>query len=352
MSGKKGKTLSGIGNMATEAVVAGRIAQAGLWGTRWPLFVSWALTHRCNGRCLYCDSRSATGEEMSLGDALSLVDQIADADAHWLHLTGGEPLLCEHVGRIIQRAKDRGLKITLGSNGTFVPDRLNDLRPLDALSLSLDGREEAHDALRGSGSYRATIHAAEAARDAGIVLKFSTVLSAGNLDEIDEVLHVAEHFRATASFQPATEQTLWSHKENPEMPPIEDYRGAIRRLIRLKRDGAPVANSVAALEHLEKWPEPTHAACVGGMIFCRIMPDGEVLPCLRTHEGPRQSNNALEFGFERAFRRVDTVWCYNCWAANLVELSMLLQLKPDVWLSRASTAVFERVGGLRKTEKR
>ena len=352
MSSKGVQTLRTIGNMATEAAVAGRIAQAGLWGTRRPLFVSWALTHRCNGRCLYCDSRSAAGNELAVGEALDLVDQIASGETYWLHLTGGEPLLCEHVGRIIQRAKNKGLRVTLGSNGTLVPERLDDLRSLDTLSLSLDGREEVHDALRGKGAYQATIRAAESARNAGISLKFSTVLSAGNLDEVEEVLHLAGQFSATASFQPATEQTLWSHKENSEMPPVEGYREAIRKLIELKRGGAPVANSQPALEHLSKWPAPTKATCVGGMLFCRIMPDGEVLPCLRTHESTQQKNNALELGFERAFRRVDTVWCYNCWAANLVELSMLLQLKPEVWLGRATTTFSESLAGWLQMGKR
>lgn len=57
--------------------------------------VSWNITAACNLRCPHCylDARERSPDELSMGEALRLVDRLARAGTELLILTRGEPLL-------------------------------------------------------------------------------------------------------------------------------------------------------------------------------------------------------------------------------------------------------------------
>ena len=49
----------------------------------------------------------------------------------------------------------------INSNGSLLKEKIEDIRKLDSLTLSLDGPEEIQDKLRGKCSYKKTIRAVE-----------------------------------------------------------------------------------------------------------------------------------------------------------------------------------------------
>ncbi len=333
--------LNVLRKLGREAKVAARILESHYWGSKRPLFVSWAITSRCNMHCRYCDTHEYHGKELPLGINLSLVDQIAQAETYWLHFTGGEPLIYPGIEKIFKRAWQQGLRTTLGSNGLLVPAKLDALQYVHSLSLSLDGRREINDELRGQGAYDATLQAAKLCKQNDIPIKFTAVLTKHNLQEIDFVLDIASQFEARVTFQPAHEKKLWSDQSNPTLPDLGLYRDVIDTLIERRKQNQPVGNSIAALEHLRHWPEPTPRTCVGGVIFCRLMPNGDVLPCLRAEKEHTSKLNATQLGFKRAFLGVDSVWCHNCWASALVEASLVLDLNFDSWIKAADGRLVE-----------
>ena len=83
------------------------------------------------------------------------------------------------------------------------------------------------------------------------------------------------------------------------------------------------------LRHLLEWPDPTPIACGGGMIMCRIEPDGEMVLCGRQAQGVK-STNVGEEGFLEAFEGLDPQPCRECWCVSLVELNFTFALFPDV----------------------
>jgi uncharacterized protein len=140
--------------------------------------LSLAIAQKCNLGCAYCYAQQgefgAPAKNMALADALRAVDLlVGDAEPGArlnLAFLGGEPLVNRKTLRAAARkardlAEARGAKITFSitTNGTLLSE--DDARFFEdfgfAVTISLDGPREVHDALRpyksGSGSFDATM---------------------------------------------------------------------------------------------------------------------------------------------------------------------------------------------------
>ena len=125
-------------------------------GQRTPVAVAWLITGRCNLNCCYCkwkDERQS--DELDTAAVKRLIDQMKAAGVRLISFTGGEPLVRGDMGEIIRYVKSHGLVCKLNSNGMLVQQRLDDLRPLDLLQISVDGPPQVQDQLRGAGTRRA-----------------------------------------------------------------------------------------------------------------------------------------------------------------------------------------------------
>jgi len=93
-----------------------------------------ALTHRCNLRCVLCyrgasdlqaraGSHSATERaEMTTGQVLSVISEVARAGCLFLLITGGEPLLWSDSAEVYRFARSQGFLVTVFTNGPLVSD--------------------------------------------------------------------------------------------------------------------------------------------------------------------------------------------------------------------------------------
>lgn len=112
-----------------------------------PVDASFAITHRCNLKCVHCyipDHNNS--DELTLDELQGILDQIVDAGALLLWITGGEPLIREDFPEIYVYARKKGLIITLFTNGTLISDDIVDLLkrwPPRIVEISLYGGSEA-----------------------------------------------------------------------------------------------------------------------------------------------------------------------------------------------------------------
>jgi radical SAM protein with 4Fe4S-binding SPASM domain len=116
--------------------------------------VVWSSTARCNLACLHCysDSSRRSRPELSTGEALAMLDDLAALGCPALVVSGGEPLMRRDVIDLIGEARARGLAVTLSTNATLVTRPL--ARRLARLgvtrvSVGLDGTGSVHSAFRG-----------------------------------------------------------------------------------------------------------------------------------------------------------------------------------------------------------
>jgi len=301
---------------------------AKIFRKRTPLLVSWAITHRCNNKCIYCNIWNVNSKELNTKQIFPIIDELSQLGTQIIHFTGGEPLIREDIGIILDYCHKKDISTSIASNGLLVPQRIGELMKLNLLGLSLDGPEEIHDYIRGAGTYRRVIEAINIAKDKGIRVRILAVLSQLNLNVIDFLLEKGREFDAPIIFQPATHLLLGGEKENPIAPNEKEYKRAIDRLIANKRKTKYIANSISGLKFLYHWPYPQKIRCLSNLISCRIEGDGRIYICFRNqYQGNQVENKNLSV--RAAFSRFSSLYCDRCCCASSVELNSLLAFKMD-----------------------
>ncbi len=309
-------------NIGTKLRLGTACMAALLSRKRRPVFVGWALTERCNLRCRYCHVwEKKPAAELDTGQVTGIIRDLHEQGVRVIKFSGGEPLLRKDLGDIVAFSRSLGIHTSISTNGTLFPSRIGELKHLAGLGTSLDGPEDVHDAIRGTGTYRATLAAMEAALQERIPVKLTTVLSSANLDCWDHVLEVAERFDAQVTFQPATETVLFGTAPNPLIPEVGRYRQAIRTLLERKRTNRLISNSAAGLRHLYHWPDPRSIHCVGGKLLLRLDCRGHIQPCSRLplREG---APDAMTHGVRYCLDRLPVVDCQRCWCGSVVDLNL------------------------------
>jgi radical SAM protein with 4Fe4S-binding SPASM domain len=150
------------------------------------------LTLGCNMRCRHCgsDAGRPRPNELSVEEWLVVCDDLADLGARVVTLLGGEPLLSPHWPTLARRLADRGIRVNAVTNG-WTLDRpetaeLLAASALGSLGLSIDGRPEDHDALRGRpGSFARMERGIERLQGRGYTeLSCVTCVTRDNLDHL------------------------------------------------------------------------------------------------------------------------------------------------------------------------
>ncbi len=149
------------------------------------------------------------GEELTLQEIKSLLDQCRQWEIKEVNLCGGEPLLCEICFDVIKYAKALGLTVILTTNGTLITEsvarRLFQSK-LDIITISLDGaRPETHDKIRAQlGAYDKIIqgigHLNNCPDTKNLVKVLILTLSNYNLDELEEYFRLAKTLSINALY--------------------------------------------------------------------------------------------------------------------------------------------------------
>ena len=171
----------------------GCLAPDGVSPGRGPVVV-WNCTRTCNLLCRHCYSNS-DGErydgELTTTEALGFIDQLAGFNVPVLLLSGGEPLMRPDLEQLIGAAVDRGIRVTLSSNGTLLtPEKAVKLRSLGIgyIGVSLDGIGENNDSFRGrQGAYDAALTGIRNCLAAGQRVGLRFTINKHNYQELNDL---------------------------------------------------------------------------------------------------------------------------------------------------------------------
>ncbi|MCD6583625.1 MAG: radical SAM protein [Candidatus Omnitrophica bacterium] len=294
---------------------------------RIPLAVRFQLTNRCTLQCRYCNLWRIKSEELSTQEIYYILDRLAKLGTKRISFSGGEPLLREDIGKIIDYCRKKNIYPEMNSNGTLLPYKIGEIRNLDFLKLSLDGPEEIHDFLRGKGSYKSVIKAAEVAYKNKIRFGFAVTLTRYNIEYLDFVLEVARRFHVIVAFQPLKQLYRGVEDIGDLVPSQEKFRLAISKLIVIKKKGDKhIRNSLLGLKHIYYWPKYKKLKCWAGRIFCIIETNGDIYPCDRiSYDSPLP--NVLHLDFKQALYALPEVKCSGCGFCGSLELNYLMGFK-------------------------
>lgn len=160
--------------------------------------VVWNCTRRCNLACRHCysDSTAKRYDELSTEEAMAFLDDIASFGSPALLLSGGEPFMRPDLLEVMTEARDRGLAVTISSNGTLVDaERARAVAEAGVryVGISIDGRPLQHDAFRGRrGAYLRSMRGIAALKEEGVRVGVRVTLTATAIEALPDIFAMIE----------------------------------------------------------------------------------------------------------------------------------------------------------------
>ena len=312
-----------------------------------PIRIDFNITNRCNQRCSYCyvDFNELAGKkDMTMDQIRHLINDFHSRGMRSVRLMGGEPLLRDDLGEIIDLINKKNILCEVNTNGFFVKRWLEELRKVDSVCLSIDGEEHGHDIVRGKGSYRKAVEALEFLVSHHIKTRIHGVLSKYTLKSLRHMAELARRYHVTFTSAPCCAQDLDKRDPNLSLT-LQEYVDFYREYLALKKAGYPILTSYRSIQLAVDWPFKEdliiypedlkgHALpkgyrvipCQYGHRSCYIDGDGRMYACSRQW---KIGLNYFEHGFEKCWDYLQQhVQCVTCRTIN--DFSLAFSLEPSI----------------------
>lgn len=290
-----------------------------------------ALTTRCNCKCIMCDMHKNDPAHINLTDAKKVLDFLAENNFLIVYITGGEPTLHPDIVEIVNYADKLNLITTMTTNGTTNKGTLLDLKKagLYLLSVSLDHWDPLIcEKIRGyKGIMAKQVEVIKYLREIGLrtyALAFLNPFLVEDgveklIDYANDVLGVSFGFcyptksDVNTYFLGNSLSYEWSYTK---------LRKCINTIFQLKKKGRAVANLFTYIEDIDNFSEkkPPNFYCKGGEDVVYIDWLGDVYPCFLKGERLFNILNGEKFNF------LKNVKCNDCLINCFREPSLLTQM--------------------------
>ena len=257
-----------------------------------PYTLTAELTYRCPLHCPYC-SNPMTYENRPALDTDQWCRLFAEAEAMGVmqvNLTGGEPLLRHDLERLVECAHAVGLYTNLITSGVpLTRRRLTRLRDngLDSIQLSLQSTDQAvADDIAGVAVHDAKLEVVQWVHALRLPLTLNMVLHRRNIDEISDIIALAERQHADRLELANTQYLGWALMNRQTLLPTEAQLDQARRIASAERDR--VAGRMEILFVTPDYYGGMPRACMDGWgrRHLVVSPDGLLLPCHLAHTLP------------------------------------------------------------------
>ena len=164
------------------------------------------LTGHCNLHCRFCGQAKGVAAGKSGGDLpldfwLDVAAQLkamSPSPSPTITLWGGEPLMYPQFDELARSLKEQGFRLGLITNGTLIDRHLEAVSLMDDIHVSVDGREELNDAVRGAGTFAKIKRNLELLRPFNGHLYCLVTVSDQNVDELAEIPNQLAELRPDA----------------------------------------------------------------------------------------------------------------------------------------------------------
>jgi radical SAM protein with 4Fe4S-binding SPASM domain len=277
-----------------------------------PFLVVWDFTHRCNLRCAHCyqDAQRALPGELSMEEALGVIDQLEEAGVGAIAFAGGEPLMRRDFYEVAAYASAHGFYVALATNGTLitqsVAERLK-ASGVEYVEISIDGKDaESHDDMRGiPGAFNRSVEGLRRCAEAGLYTCVATTVTSRNIDQVADIHRLTGELGARQlmcfNFIPTGRG---ADMVDQDITPVQ-REALMQQILAMDMNGkSPVALSTApqfgriSVAGDEEMVSAGHfyigselgskarvlsdfiGGCGAGRLYCSIEPTGDVQPCV------------------------------------------------------------------------
>lgn len=248
-----------------------------------------ALTTRCNCKCIMCDMHRKTPESISLKDAKTILEFLAKNKFLIAYFTGGEPTLHPNIVEIVKYANQLGLVTSMTTNGTVNKMLLNDLKDagLYLLSVSIDHwNPNICDKIRGYKDIMAMqVETIKYLKKIGMRTYALAFLNPFLLEDgIDKLVDYVEDLEVPFGFCHPTKTSVNSYGLGGILSEKELYykrEECINTILSFKKNSREIANLYTYIEDIKNFynKKPPNFYCKGGEDVVYIDWLGDVYPC-------------------------------------------------------------------------
>jgi MoaA/NifB/PqqE/SkfB family radical SAM enzyme len=244
--------------------------------------IAFMMTDKCNLRCKHCFIFNeavfhpvSRKDELASEDYVKIFESLLRTDRNYnIHITGGgEVFARKDFEQIIEdlAALKVPYHVSIQTNGHF-PERLRAMleKPavrdfIKVMQFSLDGLEDAHNAIRGGGNFEKLIQSIKISAEFGIETSVITTVLPENIHGLRELKAFSESLGVkNHRFQ------LYFEGAKLAMPDISPSYDFIT-----ERDRSLVYND---------WTAPGEG-CLAGIRTCIIRPNGTIETCRESYSG-------------------------------------------------------------------
>ena len=234
-----------------------------------PLALIAELTHRCPLHCVYCSNplelQSRT-TELTTEVWSRVFKEAAEAGVLQADFTGGEPLARPDIVELVCAARSPGLYVNLITSGLPLDEaKLAALvdAGLDHIQLSFQGaREDTANEISGTKSHAQKLRVLEWLRQHGIAVTLNFVIHRRNVDELEQMLAIAESSCATRIEFANVQYYGWAFANRENLLPTREQLN--RSVEFLKRGGLLPDFVQAAVPHVFECEAGNHLRGVAG----------------------------------------------------------------------------------------
>ncbi len=244
--------------------------------------VTWEITLKCNLACRHC--LSGAGKEMpgelDTEQCRSLIRTFAEMKVFQVNIGGGEPFIRPDFLDLLDYAHENQVVTCVSTNGLLVDQdlarRLARLKML-YLQISLDGATaEVNDAIRGKGTYRQILRAAEILAGHGVRFSLNTVLTRTNYPQLEDLRALAAGYGAelrVSRFRPSGRGKTSRADLGPSPEQLEAFADWLEghHLVRTGDSFFCLTSESRRRKGLDM--------CGAAKMTCCIAPNGNVYPC-------------------------------------------------------------------------
>ena len=314
-----------------------------------PAIVVLTVNNNCNWNCSYCYGEypsKGTEDNLSTEELMTVIDDLAAAGCVYMIVHGGEALLRKDIGFLVDYIKTKGIYVGFVTNGQLFPKRIDDIRNIDSVTFSLDGREESNDKNRGVGTYDYTMTAIKLALKEGFKVRIQCTLTRHNKDEISHIAKLAKEVGFPVSFS-ILFRTSFTKPDDPLELSGDEIRKCLNTIRDLKKDGYPLFTSEINLTAASLWPYEKFnklfltkeevpkdfkpVPCFYTKLKFHFEGDGRITPCTVLSSNQFGGKNVREVGVREAIRHVQEAnKCVACPHLTQNEWNLLMGMSPRV----------------------
>ena len=253
-----------------------------------PLTFNWTLSYRCNFSCEHCYSRAEQCPELEANELKRIVDVLAEQQVPFINFGGGEPLISKDLFEIADYASQRGLTVSMNTNGWLLDDAMAARLKgsgVNSVGVSIDSAEASlHDQFRNRpGAFDRAVRGLEALRKTGLKSTMSSVISRINFESFHDLLDLARNHGVEQVYLHNFKCSGRGFKNRADLDlDPDEWQNFYRKALLVKQQTKDLKISfddpvIASLPEFEEQAMVKGSSC--GKLSLHLRPNGDITPC-------------------------------------------------------------------------